>query len=127
MEKGDYKIYFFCPDFPKPSGGVGLLYDHVRILVEEGFNAIILHQKDGFVPEWLGDRLKGVPVQYIENTKLQLGIEDFVFIPEGVPSLMENLAKNNAPCKRVVFCQNWYYVLNALPPGITWFDYKIDE
>jgi hypothetical protein len=54
-------------------------------------------------------------------------MEDFFFIPEGFPNVMENLAKQNAPCKRVVFCQNWFYVLNALPPGQFWNNYGIHD
>jgi len=40
---------------------------------------------------------------------------------------MENLQKQNAPCKKVVFCQNWYYILNALPPGVFWPTYGIND
>ena len=120
LEKGKYKSYFFCPDFDKPSGGVGLLYDHVRIMNELGFPGVVLHQKPGYVPEWLEDRAKGVPIEYLDDDKLELHMEDFFFIPEGFPNVMEMLQKQNVPCKRIVFCQNWYYILNALQPGQTW-------
>ena len=120
LEGGDYMSYFFMPDFDKPSGGVGLTYDHVRVMNENGFKACVLHTKKGFVPEWLGKRREGVPVKYVEDNDIRLNMQDFFFIPEGSTDVMENLMKLNVPCKRVVFCQNWFYVLNTLLLGVYW-------
>lgn len=120
LEEGNYKSFFFCPDFEKPSGGVGLLYDHVRIMNELGFNAVVLHQKSGFKVEWLGDRAEGVPVEYIEDNNLNISMHDFIFIPEGMTNIMEQLQQQNVPAKKIVFCQNWLYILNSLQPGQTW-------
>jgi hypothetical protein len=120
LEDGDYKSFFFCPDFDKPSGGVGLLYDHVRIMNELGYPATVLHQKKGFTVEWLGDRADGVPIEYLDDGKLELTMKDFFFVPEGMPQIMGMLQQQQVPCKKVVFCQNWYYILNALQPGQTW-------
>lgn len=120
LEEGQYKCYFFCPDFNKPSGGVGLLYDHVRILNELGFNAVVLHQKPGFKIDWLAERAEGVPIEYLQDGKLNLNMQDFFFIPEGFPNVMQMLQEQNVPAKKIVFCQNWYYILNALQPGQTW-------
>jgi len=120
LEEGDYRALFLCPDFEKPSGGVGLIYDHVRILNELGFNASVVHQKDGFVPEWLGDRAEGVPIIYTEKGDLNINMQDFFFIPEGMTNVMQQMQQQNVPAKKIVFCQNWYYILNALQPGQTW-------
>ncbi len=133
LEKGDYKCYFFLPDFEKHSGGIQWIYNHVKRLNQEGYNAIIVHQKNGFVPEWLKDwfdqdeegNFIDINIQYLDNKNLQVNLEDFFFIPEGFPQLMENL--RNAPCKKVVYCLNWYYVLNALQPGIYWDSYGIRD
>jgi len=135
LEDGKYTSYFFLPDFEKESGGVKLTYDHVKCMNENGFNATVIHQKDGFKPKWLEDyyeadkdgNFENIPMLYLESGNLPVNMEDFFFIPEGFPNIMENLAKQNAPCKRVVFCQNWYYVLNALPPGVFWKHYGIDD
>ena len=75
VEKGDYKIYFFVPDFQKHSGGVPWIYNHVRQLNQNGYNAIILHQKKGFKPDWLRDYIEvddndnflDVNIQYLEE------------------------------------------------------------
>jgi hypothetical protein len=127
LENQDYNIYFYVPDFDKPSGGVGLTYDHVRILNENGFNANVLHTKKDFKPEWLGERGENIPIVYLEEKKLELRMQDFVFIPEGFPQVMENLHKQKAACKKIVFCQNWYYVLNSLQPGQFWNQFGINE
>jgi hypothetical protein len=135
LENGTYTSYFFLPDFEKESGGVKLTYDHVRCMNNNGFNAVVIHQKDGFKPKWLEDyypadddgNFENIPMLYLDSGNLPVNIEDFFFIPEGFPNIMENLAKQNAPCKRIVFCQNWYYVLNALPPGVFWPHYGITD
>ena len=135
LEEGNYTSYFFLPDFEKESGGVKLTYDHVRCMNENGFKAVVIHQKEGFKPKWLEDyypkgedgNFENIPMLYLDSGNLPINIEDFFFIPEGFPNIMENLAKQSAPCKRVVFCQNWYYVLNALPPGIFWRHYGIED
>ena len=48
------RILYFCPDFPQPSGGIKTLYRHVQRLVEQGFDAWIVHQKRPFRVTWHG-------------------------------------------------------------------------
>jgi len=135
LENGDYTNYFFVPDFEKESGGVKLVYDHVRCMNENGFRAKVIHEKSGFKPKWLESyypvdadgNFDNIPMVYLDSGNLPINMEDFFFIPEGFPNIMENLAKQNAPCKRVVFCQNWYYVLNALSPGQFWNHFGIND
>lgn len=135
LENGDYTSYFFVPDFPKPSGGIKVIYDQVQLMNKNGFKAVVVHQKPGFKAPWLDQHYekdeKGaylhIPIVFLEAENLQLKMEDFFFIPEGFPQLMENLASQKAPCKKVVFCQNWYYIMNALQPGVTWDQYGIND
>jgi len=135
LEGGEYTNYFFLPDFEKESGGVKLAYDHVKCMNENGFNSVVIHQKEGFSPEWLKDyyptddegNFENIPMMYLDSGNLPINIEDFFFIPEGFPNIMENLAKQNAPCKRIVFCQNWYYILNAMQPGQFWNHFGITD
>lgn len=136
VENGDYKCYFYCPDYEKPSGGIKVLYDHVKCMNENGFNGVVIHKKTGFRPEWLDEfyeidaetgQYKGIPTIYLDDENLGIGMEDFFFIPEGIPNVMKNLAEQNAPCKRIVFCQNWYYVLNSLPVGVYWNHFGITD
>jgi len=135
LENGKYRCYFFVPDFDKESGGVKLVYDHVRCMNKNGFNAIVIHEKEGYKPKWLEQyypvdedgNFENIPIVYLGSGNLPISMEDFFFIPEGFPNIMENLANQNAPCKRVVFCQNWYYVLNALQAGQFWNSFGISD
>lgn len=131
LEDKEFTSYFFLPDFEKHSGGIQWIYNHVKRMNQEGYKAVILHQKKGFKPEWLKDWFEqdenenfiDINIQYLDDEKLQVNFEDFFFIPEGFPQIMENL--KSAPCKKIVYCLNWYYVLNALNPGVFWDSYGI--
>lgn len=135
LNNKDYTSWFYAPDFDKPSGGIKVIYDQVQILNQNGFKARVIHQKVGFKPEWLeglyekdeDGNFKDIPITYLDDGNLPLSMEDFFFIPEGFPQLMENLKDQNAPCKKIVFCQNWYYIMNALKPGVTWDHYGIRD
>ena len=98
IENNNFKLYFFLPDFEKHSGGIQWVYNHVKTLRQEGFNAIILHQKKDFMPEWLKDWFeqddKGnfvdLKFQYLEDGELKVNMEDYFFIPEGFPVEFED-------------------------------------
>lgn len=46
------RILYMNHDNPYPSGGVRVIYSHVRHLVRNGFNAFVVHQKQDFRPPW---------------------------------------------------------------------------
>jgi len=135
LENVDYKCFFYLPDHEKPSGGIKLAYDHVKCMNENGFNGVIIHNKSGFKPNWLADyydidedgNIANIPIKYLSDEKLAIRAEDFFFIPEGFSNIMQNLAEQGVPCKKIIFCQNWYYILNALPPGVFWENYGITD
>ena len=79
-----FRILYFCPDVKNnPSGGIGVIYQHVKVLRELGYDAQILHEKNDFAKiEWLGDKYQGFPHVSLESTKLQVSPEDFLIIPE---------------------------------------------
>jgi hypothetical protein len=58
--KESQKIYFICPDIEKPSGGIKQIYRQVNVLSEAGYDAYILHQKNGFRCHWFDNK---VPVR----------------------------------------------------------------
>lgn len=45
-------IYYLCPDNNHPTGGVRVIYRHVDILNQNGFEAYVLHQTRGFRCTW---------------------------------------------------------------------------
>lgn len=71
-----------------------------------------------------------VPMQFNDGTsqfgsQLSVNPEDFLIIPEGFPDVMKKTMQ--VSCKRVVFAQSWFYVLNAMQPGEKWQHFGIKD
>ena len=73
----------------------------------------------------MGDEYAKLPHVSIEEQKLKVNPDDFVIIPEIFANVLEQTA--SLPCKRIVLCQAYDYVLEMLMPGKKWSDYGIDE
>lgn len=56
---------------------------------------------------------------------LSVNPEDFLIIPEGFPDIMQKTMQ--VSCKRIVFAQSWFYVLNAMQPGEKWQHFGIRD
>lgn len=91
-----------------------------------------------FNPAWMGDNISKLTFQILGNGEilfnngkketcapLTLSVEDFILIPEGFPNIMERIAQ--LPCKKIVFAQSWFYILNSLPVGQKWQHYGIRD
>lgn len=61
----------------------------------------------------------------IECVPLSVKPEDFLIIPEGFPDMMQKTMQ--IPCKRIIFAQSWFYVLNAMQPGEKWQHFGIQD
>ena len=62
-------IYMYCPDFVKKSGGTKRVYHVVNTLIENGFDACVMHSKHGFYLHWTGIQ---VPVIYLDDMKADI-------------------------------------------------------
>jgi len=60
-----------------------------------------------------------------ETTPLQVQSEDFMFIPEGFPNIMQMTAQ--VSCKRIVLAQSWAYVLTGMQDGQSWQNFGIRD
>jgi len=91
-----------------------------------------------FNPSWIGSDAEGIKLQVLGNSDirfndgttekaemLSINPEDFVIIPEGFPNVMERFAQ--IPCKKIVFAQSWYYILNAMSVGQSWKNWGIED
>jgi len=114
-------IYYFCPDFPQPSGGIKALYRHVQRLIELGFAAAIVHQKRNFVLHWHGYR---VPVLWLED-KPMFTPEDVLVFPEVMVDLVRQT--RNFRGQRVVIALSWAPAYNRLQPGERWQDLGVNH
>lgn len=128
LENKDFRMYFFTMDTKgNPSAGVANIYEHVKILRELGYDAKILHEKNDYssVGGWLGEEYTKLPHVSIEGQNLTVTGSDFVLIPEVFANIMEQISK--LPCKRIVFCQSYDYILEMLQPGKSWLDYNFTD
>ena len=127
IENKNFKMYFFTMDtMGNPSAGVANIYQHVKLLNQNGFDAVILHEKNDYsgVESWLGKEYNSLPHTSIES-ELSIKPEDFMFIPEIFSNIMHDVRTFN--CKKVVFSQNYHYILELLAPGAKWTDYGFTD
>jgi len=112
------RIFYLCPDYSTPVGGVRVLYRHVDILNRNGFSAAILHRHKGFRCMWFENTTK---VSYIGKTNFEAS--DYIVIPETYGSLYGNSQQRpkarrhfwkmfNSPAGKIIFNQNSYNTFN---------------
>jgi len=89
-------------------------------IVPLGDKEIYFNDKE--VVDKKGNEIKANRVQC---TPLSVKPEDFLLIPEGFPDLMKKTMQ--VSCKRIVFAQSWFYVLNAMQPGEKWQHFGIRD
>lgn len=114
-------IFYFCPDFPQPSGGVKTLYRHVYRLRQLGYEAAIVHQRRGFSLTWHGYT---VPVVWLED-RPRFGVEDILVFPEVMMDYMRQ-TQSFGGC-RVVIALSWALDYARLRPGERWQDFGITQ
>jgi hypothetical protein len=79
-----------------------------------------MHEKKDFhdVTTWLGDEYSDIPHVSIESKTVQVHMSDLVIIPEIFGHVLEQTKE--MPCEKMIFSQSYDYVLETLPPGMTW-------
>lgn len=70
-------LWFICPDNPRPSGGVKMIYRFVEICNRAGMSACVVHARRGFRPQWFDS---SAPVVAADNVTVAQG--DLLVIPE---------------------------------------------
>jgi len=104
-------IYYLCPDYPFPTGGIRAIYRHVDILNRAGRSAAVLHHSDGYACDWFehSTRVIGAP-------SAQLGPDDLLVIPEVYGPFLDRLPQ--VP-RLVGFNQNAYLTFHEVPEQAT--------
>jgi len=137
LDKKDFTMYFFTLDTKgNPSAGIANIYEHVKTLNELGFKAVILHEKNDYkfeidqdgqgLSDWLGAEYSALPHMSIESQQLKVGPSDFIIIPEIFSNIMDQV--KGFPCKKIVFSQNYDYLLELLNLGKRWnVDYGFND
>lgn len=109
-------IYYFCYDNLRPTGGSSVIYRHVHLLNEAGFNAAVVHQKADFVLP--GHESNAPPV--VGSLQLDLKPSDILILPGDLGPGLNHVAPG---IRKIIFNQNAYhsfrgYEINSLilPP-----------
>jgi hypothetical protein len=101
-------IFYLVADHPEPSWGTGMLYEHVRLLREQGRDACVLHHQSPFRPGW---RELEVPVRYLDEPGFAPVASDVVVVPE---VLADSPAVPRHPWRRVIFVQGSFLILSGM-------------
>ena len=136
IESKDFGIYFYTLDTKgNPVASIANIYEHVKILNEQGIKAYILHQQNDYklhedengmgISNWLGVEYANLPHISIESQQLQVGPSDIIVIPEAFAGMIKETA--NFPCKRIVLLQAYEYVFEDLGLGENWSQHGINE
>ena len=105
------RILYMNHDNPQPSGGVQVIYDHVRHLVRNGYDAYVVHFRSCFKPAWFDGQ---IPTLYCDQP-FQVSPEDLVVIPEDHAGYLEFFRDMTA--RKILFCQNHFYLFEGLKAG----------
>lgn len=155
INKNDFKLMFFVVDSQNvPNSSLTYIYQLAQTLSEMDYNVEMLYQidneytsdewgklmKDGLdvnpenkakhffgVKSWMGEKYARLPHSNISNGTLQVGPQDFLFIPDAFSSLMKETKRLGVPCKRYVILQNFNYVTDFIPVGDSWASYGIGD
>lgn len=118
------RIYFLCQDTKgNAKAGVRTIYQIALTLKENGYNPIIMHEKNDYegVASWLGEKYMELPHQSIETQDLKISPEDFIVVPEVYGHVIEQVSKLS--CGKIVLCQAYDHMLETLQPGTSWSQY----
>jgi glycosyltransferase involved in cell wall biosynthesis len=106
---GEPTIYYLCPDFTRPSGGIRAIYRHVDILNEHGVAAAVLHHRRGFACTWFAHTTRVVSAESVT-----LSSADTLVVPEIYGPHLTDLP--SIP-RLMAFNQNAYLTFDRVPPG----------
>jgi hypothetical protein len=118
------RIYFLIQDTKgNAKASVRLTYQMAKLLLDSGFNPIILHEKKEYagVVAWLDEEYMSIPHRAIEGQNLEIAPEDFIIVPELFGYVMDQI--KNLPCGKIVFAQNYNHIVETLQPGQNWAQY----
>lgn len=98
------RIFFMSPDNNGPVGGIKKIYDNVDVLNNNGFEAYVVHSKEGFRCTWFENNTK---VTHDKN--LNVNYRDIFVFPEIYGPRMGELLPG---VRKVIFNQNGHYTFS---------------
>ncbi|HYJ22161.1 MAG TPA: glycosyltransferase [Solirubrobacterales bacterium] len=106
---GPPTVYYLCPDYQEPSGGIRVIYRHVDILEQAGIPAAVLHHRTGFAARWFehSTRVLAAP-------RVRLSSADLLVVPEIYGPFLERLPREPT---LIGFNQNAYLTYQHMKSG----------
>jgi len=103
------KTFIFFPPLRKATGGSAVLLRLARALARAGFEIRLAAREPDILPPEARD------LDHVPFDRAAPGPGDIWLVPEGWPNALAPGLAAGARC--VVYCQNWAYLFNGLPPG----------
>lgn len=97
------------------SGGIKVIFQHARLLIEAGFEAFVATE-DGEPPQWFAHQ---VPVHTLDAVRP----DDVLVFPENHELLLARYAES--PQAKWVFCQNPYYAWRGIAGRASYADWGV--
>lgn len=124
IQNGESQYYFYVPSASKhANAGVAYIYDLVKTLINNEFDAKIVHEKDYIIPEWMGEDYKKIPHCGFDKMKAS----DFLFIPElYIHPFLKDMEKANVklPCDVVIVSQVYDFIYHSMDLGYEWASFR---
>lgn len=120
------KFLFVVPESPNPVASIYEIYFHATVVKNMGYEVIMMVEKGDYaIPTWIEKELTNLKHIPMSDSKITVGPEDIMVIPEVYSNIMEQTKK--LPCLRVGFLQSVDYMLNSLIPGTDWSSFGIRD
>lgn len=121
LKEKNARIYFMVQDTKgNAKASVRFIYQMAQSLKNNGFNPIILHERNDYVgvASWLGGEYMSLPHQSIEKQNFEVSPEDFLVLPEIYGFVMDQV--KHLSCAKIVLTQQYSNMLETLQPGQIW-------
>ena len=95
------RIFYFCYDHQRPSGGQKQMYRHIDILNRDGYQAFALHVQKGFRLTWFDNETR--VICFDDMKKIYDPLKDLIVLPEDLGEKILSF-----PGKKIIFNQGAY-------------------
>ncbi len=121
------KFLFTIPDISTHNVSIYEIYLHAHLIKKMGYTVYILTENENYKkPTWIDlEFFEGLNFVPMSNSKINVGPEDVLIIPEVFSNVMEQT--KNLPCLRIGLLQSVDYMLNSLIPGMQWKHFGINH
>lgn len=120
------KFLFFVPEAQNPTASVYEIYFNATVVKGMGYKTYIMTENEEYeVPKWIDSEISDHEHISMVGSKLSVGPEDIMVIPEVFSNVMEQV--KDMPCTKVGLLQSVDYMMNGLVPGTDWSSFNVSD